>query len=60
MIKVIKLLRMGWALHVATLRGGIHNRILVGNPEGKKALRRPRRRWKVNIKLYLSETGGVD
>jgi hypothetical protein len=35
-------------------------RILVENPEGKRALRRPRRRWKVDIKLYLSETGDMD
>jgi hypothetical protein len=32
-------------------------RILVGNPEGKRPLRRPRRRWVDNIKMDLRETG---
>jgi hypothetical protein len=37
-------------------------RKLVGKPEGKRPLGRPRRRWVDNIKMYLSETGcdGVD
>jgi hypothetical protein len=37
-------------------------RILVGKPEGKRPLRRPRRRWKDNIKMDLREIGwgGVD
>jgi hypothetical protein len=30
----------------------------VGNPEGKKPLGRPRRRWEVNIKMNLREIGG--
>jgi hypothetical protein len=32
-------------------------RILVGKPEGKRPLGRPRRRWVNNIKLDLRETG---
>jgi hypothetical protein len=32
-------------------------RILVGNPEGKRALGRPRRRWVDNIERDLRETG---
>jgi hypothetical protein len=28
-------------------------RVLVGRPEGKKPLGRPRRRWEDNIKMYL-------
>jgi hypothetical protein len=32
-------------------------RILVGRPEGKRPLGRPRRRWEDNIKLDLRETG---
>jgi hypothetical protein len=32
-------------------------RVLVGRPEGKRPLRRPRRRWEDNIKLDLRETG---
>jgi hypothetical protein len=36
--------------------------ILVGKPEGKRPLGRPRRRWVDNIKVYLGEIGwdGVD
>jgi hypothetical protein len=30
-------------------------RILVGKPEGKRLLRRQRRRWVDNIKIYLRE-----
>jgi hypothetical protein len=33
-------------------------RILVGNPEGKRPLGRPRRRWVDNIKMDLREIGG--
>jgi hypothetical protein len=32
-------------------------RILVGNPEGKRPLGRPRRSWVDNIKIDLRETG---
>jgi hypothetical protein len=32
-------------------------RILVGRPEGKRPLERPRRRWEDNIKMYLREIG---
>jgi hypothetical protein len=32
----------------------------VGNPEGEKPLRRPRRRWEDNIRIELRETGGGD
>jgi hypothetical protein len=37
-------------------------RILVGNPEEKRPLGRPRRRWVENIKMYLREIGwdGMD
>jgi hypothetical protein len=35
-------------------------RILVGNPEGKRPLGRPRRRWVDNIKLDLREIGWDD
>jgi hypothetical protein len=31
--------------------------VLVGKPEGKRPLRRPRRRWVDNIKIYLREIG---
>jgi hypothetical protein len=32
-------------------------RVLVGKPEGKRPLGRPRRRWEDNIKMYLQEVG---
>ena len=34
------------------------DRVLVGKPEGKKPLGRPRRRWEDNIKMHLQEVGG--
>jgi hypothetical protein len=34
------------------------HRVLVGNPEGKRPLGRPRRRWKDNIKMDVQEVGG--
>ena len=34
------------------------NRVLVGKPEGKRPLGRPRRRWEDNIKMDLQEVGG--
>ena len=37
---------------------GVH-RVLVGKPEGKSPLGRPRRRWEDNIKMDLQEVGGV-
>jgi hypothetical protein len=62
-IKTIKSLRMRWARHVASI-GEKRNayRILVGKPEGRRPLGRPRRRWVDNIKIDLGETGldGVD
>jgi hypothetical protein len=41
-------------------RRGVY-RVLVGKPEGKRPLGRPRRRWKNNIKMDLQEVGrGID
>ena len=34
------------------------HRVLVGRPEGKRPLGRPRRRWGHNIKMDLQEVGG--
>jgi len=44
--------RMRWAGHVARMGVGRKDvyRILVGKPEGKRPLRRPRRRWEDNIR----------
>jgi hypothetical protein len=49
---------MRWAGHVARM-GGNRNmcRLLVGKPEGKKPLGRPRRWWIDNIKIDLLEIG---
>jgi hypothetical protein len=56
-IRMIKSRRMRWAGHVARM-GETRNayRILVGNPEGKGPIGRPRRRWVDNIKMDLKET----
>jgi hypothetical protein len=35
------------------------HRVLVGKPEGKRPLGRPRRRWEDNIKMDLQEVRGV-
>jgi hypothetical protein len=63
MIRVIKSIRMRLVGHVARM-GEKRNayRILVGKPEGKRPLGRPRRRWVDNIKMDLREMGldGVD
>jgi len=55
-VLVIKLRRMRWAGHEARMgeRRGIY-RVLVGKPEGKRQLGRPRRRWEDNIKMNLQE-----
>ena len=44
--------------HVARKEEGrvVHN-VLVGKPERKRPLRRPRRRWEDNIKMDLEEVG---
>ena len=51
--------KMRWAGHVARMGEGrgVH-RVLVGKPEGKRPLGRPRRRWEDNIKMDLQEVGG--
>jgi hypothetical protein len=57
-VRVIKAETMRWAGHVARMREGrgVH-RILIGKPEGKEPLGRPRRRWNDNIKVDLREIG---
>jgi hypothetical protein len=37
-------------------KSGVH-RVLVGKPEGKRPMGRPRRRWEDNIKMDLQEVG---
>jgi hypothetical protein len=50
--------RMRWAGNVARMeeRRGVY-RFLVGKPEVKRPLGRPRRRWENNIKMDLQEGG---
>ncbi|KDR19811.1 hypothetical protein L798_04744, partial [Zootermopsis nevadensis] len=54
--RVIQSRRVRWAGHVARMDGtrGVH-RVLVGKPEGKRPLRRPRRRWEDNLRRDLWE-----
>jgi hypothetical protein len=57
-IRVIKSRRIRWAGHVAHMgekRGAY--RILVGRPEGRQPLGRPRRGWEHNIKTDLQDVG---
>jgi len=51
---------MRWAWHVALMgdRRGVFS-VLVGKPEGKRLLGRPRRRWENNIKMALKEVGSA-
>jgi hypothetical protein len=50
---------MRWAGYVARVgeERGVY-RVLVGKPEGKRPLGRPRRRWEDNIKMDVQEVGG--
>ena len=61
--RVVKSRRMRWAGHVARVveRRGVY-RLLVGKPEGRRPLGRPRRGWEDNIKMDLQELGyrGMD
>jgi len=52
---------MGGACSAYGERIGVH-RVLVGKPEGKRPLGRPRRRWEDNNKMDLQEVGcgGMD
>ena len=57
-VLVIKSTRMRWAGHVGRMgekRGAY--RVLVGKPEGKRPLGRPRRRWVDNIRMDLQKVG---
>jgi hypothetical protein len=55
-VRVVKSRRISWAGHVARIgeERGVH-RVLVGKPEGKRPLGRPRRRWADNIKMDVQE-----
>jgi len=57
-VRDVKSRRMRWAGYVAGIgeRRVVH-RVLVGKPEGKRPLGKPRRRWEDNIKMDLREVG---
>jgi len=56
--RVIKSRRMKWVGHVVRMgeESGVYS-VLVGKPEGKRPLGRPRRRWVDNIRMVLQEVG---
>jgi len=53
-VQVIKSRRMRWARQMACMgeERGVY-RVLVGKPEGRRPLGRPRRRWVENIRMDL-------
>jgi hypothetical protein len=57
-IRVIKSRRLRWTGHVARMgeRRGAY-RAVVGRPEGRRPLGRPRRRWEYNIQMDLRGVG---
>ena len=57
-IRVIKSKIIRWAEHVARMRERrVIYRVLVGKPEEKRPLGRPRRKWEDNIRMDLQEVG---
>ena len=57
-VRVIKSRRMRWAGHAARVGEGRGvYRVLVGKPERRRLLGRPRRRWEDNIRMDLREVG---
>jgi hypothetical protein len=60
-IRIMKARRMRWAGYVARM-GEKRNsyRLLMGKPEGRMPLGRPRRRWLDNIRMDLVEVGWAD
>jgi hypothetical protein len=59
-IRIIKSRRMRWARHVTRMRR--KRNVFMGNPEGKRPLRRLKRKSEDNIKMYVRQTGwgGMD
>jgi hypothetical protein len=62
-VRVIQSRRMGWTGHVARMgeERSVY-RVLVGKPERKRPLGKPRRRWEDIIRMDLQEVGcgGMD
>jgi hypothetical protein len=61
-IRIIKTRRMRWAGHVARTGEEKKNayRLLMGKPEGRRPLGRPRLRWLDNIRMDVVEIGWGD
>jgi hypothetical protein len=60
-IRIIKVRRMRWAGHVTRMAEKRNAyRLLVGKPEGRRPLGRPRCRWLDNIRMDLAEVGWDD
>jgi hypothetical protein len=60
-IRIIKSRTVRWAGHVARMgEKGNAYRLLMGKPEGKRLLGRPKRRWVDNIRMDLVEVGWGD
>jgi hypothetical protein len=60
-IGIIKSRRIRWVSHVTRMGEKRNaNRLLVGEPEGRRPLGRPRRRWVDNIGMDLGEVGWGD
>ena len=64
-VSVFTKYHLQWAWHCVVFLHDVYvgegrgvNRVLVGKPEGKRPLERPRRRWEDNIKIDLREVGG--
>jgi hypothetical protein len=59
-VRVIKSRRIRWAGYVARIGEGRGvYRLLVGRPEGKRPLGRPRRRWGITLKWTLGREGSM-
>ena len=60
-VRMVKSRRMRWAGHVARMaeRRGVH-KVLVGKPEGKRPLGRPRRRWEMIFRWIFRKWEGVE
>jgi hypothetical protein len=59
MFIALRMTLVGYVARMGEKRGAY--RILVGRPEGRRPLGRPRRRWEDNIKMDLQEVGwGID
>ena len=57
-VRMLKSRRMRWAGHVARMgEGRVVCRVLLGKPDGRGPLGRPRRRWEDNIRMALREVG---